>query len=134
MKKREGKLTIARALDSENVRFRSLASIKRRREKVKLQSEVSTPSVKQIRDVIIPDTIVVSELANRMSEKTADVVRELMKNGIMATATQVIDADTAELITNEFGHKVKRVSDSDIELDLVNNKKLLKILFQDLQL
>ena len=123
-KKREGKLTIARALDSENVRFRSLASIKRRREKVKLQSEVSTPSVKQIRDVIIPDTIVVSELANRMSEKTADVVRELMKNGIMATATQVIDADTAELITNEFGHKVKRVSDSDIELDLVNNNKI----------
>ena len=122
-KKREGKLTIARALDSENVRFRSLASIKRRREKVKLQSEVSTPSVKQIRDVIIPDTIVVSELANRMSEKTADVVRELMKNGIMATAAQVIDADTAELITNEFGHKVKRVSDSDIELDLVNNNK-----------
>lgn len=122
-KKREGKLTIARALDSENVRFRSLASIKRRREKVKLQSEVSTPSVKQIRDVVIPDTIVVSELANRMSEKTADVVRELMKNGIMATATQVIDADTAELITNEFGHKVKRVSDSDIELDLVNDNK-----------
>ena len=123
-KKREGKLTIARALDSENVRFRSLASIKRRREKVKLQSEDSSPSIKQIRDVIIPDTIVVSELANRMSEKTADVVRELMKNGIMATATQVIDADTAELITNEFGHKVKRVSESDIELDLVNNKEI----------
>ena len=122
-KKREGKLTIARALDSENVRFRSLASIKRRREKVKLQSEVSTPLIKQIRDVTIPDTIVVSELANRMSEKTADVVRELMKNGIMATATQVIDADTAELITNEFGHKVKRVSESDIELNLVNNNK-----------
>ena len=121
-KKREGKLTIARALDSENVRFRSLASIKRRREKVKLQSEVSAPSTKQVRDVIIPDTIVVSELANRMSEKTADVVRELMKNGIMATAAQVIDADTAELITNEFGHKVKRVSDSDIELNLVNNE------------
>ena len=121
-KKREGKLTIARALDSENVRFRSLASIKRRREKVKLQSEVSTPSVKQVRDVVIPDTILVSELANRMSEKTADVVRELMKNGIMATAAQVIDADTAELITNEFGHKVKRVSEADIELDLVNNE------------
>ena len=125
-KKREGKLTIARALDSENVRFRSLASIKRRREKVKLQSEDITPSVKQIRDVTIPDTIVVSELANRMSEKTADVVRELMKNGIMATAAQVIDADTAELITNEFGHKVKRVSESDVELDLVNNKEKSK--------
>jgi len=125
-KKREGKLTIARALDSENVRFRSLASIKRRREKAKLQSEVSTPSAKQIREVIIPDTIVVSELANRMSEKTADVVRELMKNGIMATAAQVIDADTAELITNEFGHKVKRVSESDIELSLVDNKVISK--------
>ena len=125
-KKREGKLTIARALDSENVRFRSLASIKRRREKVKLQSEVSTPSIKQIRDVVIPDTILVSELANRMSEKTADVVRELMKNGVMATAAQVIDADTAELITNEFGHKVKRVSDADIELDLVNNQEISK--------
>ena len=121
-RKRESKLTIARALDSENVRFRSLASIKRRREKAKLQSEDSIPSVKQIREVVIPDTIVVSELANRMSEKTADVVRELMKNGIMATAAQVIDADTAELITNEFGHKVKRVSESDIELSLVDNK------------
>ena len=115
--KRQGKLTIARALDSENVRFRSLASIKRRKKKVKLQLE-SKPVVKQIRDVVIPDTIVVSELANRMSEKTADVVRELMKNGIMATAAQVIDADTAELITTEFGHKVKRVSESDIELDI----------------
>ena len=57
-----------------------------------------------------------------MSEKTADVVRELMKNGVMATAAQVIDADTAELITNEFGHKVKRISESDIELSLVDNK------------
>ena len=121
--KRQGKLTIARALDSENVRFRSLASIKRRREKVKLQSEISSPAIKQIRDVIIPDTIMVSELANRMSEKTADVVRELMKNGIMATAAQFIDADTAELITTEFGHKVKRVSESDIELDLVSSDK-----------
>ena len=129
-KKREGKLTIARALDSENVRFRSLASIKRRREKVKLQSEISAPSAKQVRDVIIPDTIVVSELANRMSEKTADVVRELMKNGIMATAAQVIDADTAELITNEFGHKVKRVSDSDIELDLMNDNQASENLVQ----
>ena len=124
MKKREGKLTIARALDSENVRFRSLHQLNVEEKKVKLQSDVSTSTIKQIRDVIIPDTIVVSELANRMSEKTADVVRELMKNGIMATAAQVIDADTAELITNEFGHKVKRVSESDIELDLVNDKKV----------
>ena len=119
--KRQGKLTIARALDNDNVRVRSLASIKRRREKVRMQAE-SIPVTKQIREVIIPDTIVVSELANRMTEKTADVVRELMKNGIMATATQVIDADTAELITSEFGHKVKRVSEADVELEIGKNK------------
>ena len=120
--KRQSKLTIARALDSENIRVRSLASIKRRREKARMQQSDTTTSVKQIREVTIPDTISVAELANRMSEKTADVVRELLKNGIMATATQVIDADTAELITTEFGHKVKRVSESDIEIDISKNK------------
>ena len=87
-----------------------------------MQQSDTTTSVKQIREVTIPDTISVGELANRMSEKTADVVRELLKNGIMATATQVIDADTAELITTEFGHKVKRVSESDIEIDISKNK------------
>ena len=115
--KRQGKMTIARALDSDNVRVRSLASIKRRREKARMQAD-QTPAVKQFREVTIPDTITVSELANRMTEKTADVVRELMKNGIMATATEVIDAETAELITTEFGHKPKRISESDVELDL----------------
>ncbi len=116
--KRQGKMTIARALDSDNVRVRSLASIKRRREKARLQAD-QTPAVKQFREVTIPDTITVSELANRMTEKTADVVRELMKNGIMATATEVIDSETAELITTEFGHKPKRISESDVELDLI---------------
>jgi len=115
--KRQGKMTIARALHSDNVRVRSLASIKRRREKARMQAD-QTPAVKQFREVTIPDTITVSELANRMTEKTADVVRELMKNGIMATATEVIDAETAELITTEFGHKPKRISESDVELDL----------------
>ncbi len=116
--KRQGKMTIARALDSDNVRVRSLASIKRRREKARMQAD-KTPAVKQFREVTIPDTITVSELANRMTEKTADVVRELMKNGIMATATEVIDSETAELITTEFGHKPKRISESDVELDLI---------------
>ena len=116
--KRQGKMTIARALDSDNVRVRSLASIKRRREKARMQAD-QTPAVKQFREVTIPDTITVSELANRMTEKTADVVRELMKNGIMATATEVIDSETAELITTEFGHKPKRISESDVELDLI---------------
>ena len=94
--------------------------LKEEREKAKLQADPKEV-VKQVREVTIPDTIMVSELANRMTEKTADVVRELMKNGIMATATQVIDADTAELITSEFGHKVKRVSDSDVELELIKD-------------
>ena len=116
--KRQGKMTIARALDSDNVRVRSLASIKRRREKARMQAD-QTPAVKQFREVTIPDKISVSELANRMTEKTADVVRELMKNGIMATATEVIDSETAELITTEFGHKPKRISESDVELDLI---------------
>ena len=116
--KRQGKMTIARALDSENVRVRSLASIKRRREKARMQAE-QTPATKQFREVTIPDTITVSELANRMTEKTADVVRELMKNGIMATAAEVIDSEVAELITTEFGHKPKRISESDVELDLI---------------
>ncbi|MDC3141732.1 translation initiation factor IF-2 [Alphaproteobacteria bacterium] len=116
--KRQGKMTIARALDSDNVRVRSLASIKRRREKARMQAD-QTPAVKQFREVTIPDTITVSELANRMTEKTADVVRELMKNGIMATATEVIDSETAELITTEFGHKPKRISESDVEIDLI---------------
>ena len=77
----------------------------------------NNPAVKQFREVIIPDRITVSELANRMTERTADVIKELMKNGVMATANEVIDTETAELITTEFGHKVKRVSESDIELD-----------------
>jgi translation initiation factor IF-2 len=120
--KRQGKLTIARALDSDNVRVRSLASIKRRREKARMQAD-NTPAVKQFREVIIPDRITVSELANRMTERTADVIKELMKNGIMAKENEVIDTETAELITTEFGHKVKRVSESDIELSLISLAK-----------
>ena len=73
------------------------------------------PQVKQVRDVVIPDTITVQELANRMAERAADIVKELMKQGIMATVTQTIDAETAELVTMEFGHRVQRVSESDIE-------------------
>ena len=120
--KRQGKLTIARALDSDNVRVRSLASIKRRREKARMQAD-NSPAVKQFREVIIPDRITVSELANRMTERTADVMKELMKNGIMAKENEVIDTETAELITTEFGHKVKRVSESDIELGLISLAK-----------
>ena len=79
------------------------------------------PQVKQVRDVVVPDNITVGELANRMAERTADVVKELMKLGIMATATQTIDGETAELVTGEFGHRVQRVSESDIEIGLSGN-------------
>ena len=113
-RRQSGKMTISQALsDGEGGRQRSLASVRRQREKARMREE--TPAVKQVRDVIIPDTITVQELANRMAERAADVVKELMKLGIMATVTQNIDAETAELVTIEFGHKVSRVSDSDIE-------------------
>ena len=118
LSRRQGKLTISEALSgSEGGRQRSLASVRRQREKARLREETQT-QIKQVRDVIIPDSITVSELANRMAERSADVVKELMKQGIMVTATQTIDAETAELVTIEFGHKALRVSESDIEIGL----------------
>ena len=87
-------------------------------EKKARMREETQPQIKQVRDVTIPDSITVSELANRMAERSADVVKELMKQGIMVTATQTIDAETAELVTIEFGHKALRVSESDIEIGL----------------
>ena len=116
--RRQSKLTISEALSgAEGGRQRSLASVRRQREKARMREEAQ-PQVKQVRDVIIPDSITVSELANRMAERAADVVKELMKQDIMVTATQTIDAETAELVTIEFGHKALRVSESDIEIGL----------------
>ena len=112
-RRKTGKMTISQALSDGDGRQRSLASVRRQREKARMQE--NTPQTKQVRDVIIPDMITVQELANRMAERSADVVKELMKLGIMATATQTIDAETAELVTIEFGHKVQRVSESDVE-------------------
>ena len=118
LSRRQGKLTISEALSgSEGGRQRSLASVRRQREKARMREETQ-PQIKQVRDVTIPDSITVSELANRMAERSADVVKELMKQGIMVTATQTIDAETAELVTIEFGHKALRVSESDIEIGL----------------
>ncbi|MGB0817872.1 MAG: translation initiation factor IF-2 [Candidatus Puniceispirillaceae bacterium] len=112
-RRRTGKITISQALSEGDSRQRSLASVRRQREKARMRED--QPQVKQVRDVVIPDTITVQELANRMAERAADIVKELMKQGIMATVTQTIDAETAELVTMEFGHKVQRVSESDIE-------------------
>jgi len=113
--RRRGKLTISQAT-GEDGRQRSLAAMRRRQEREKRKMSGSNePREKIIREVKIPEAIVVSELANRMAERVAVVVKSLMQSGIMATQNQTIDADTAELIVEEFGHKSVRVSDADVE-------------------
>lgn len=117
-RRRSGKLTVHQALRSdEDKPGRSLASMRRLREKRKLAG-TEQPQQKVIREVIIPEVITVQELANRLAERGADVIKALMNMGVMATITQSIDGDTAELIATEFGHQIKRVSESDIEIGL----------------
>ena len=114
--RRSGKLTLSQATGGEGGRQKSLASMKRKQERARQKAMGgSVEREKVIRDVQLPEAIVVSELANRMAERVADVVKELMKMGMMVTQNQTIDADTAELIIEEFGHKVVRVSDADVE-------------------
>ncbi|SLN32883.1 translation initiation factor IF-2 [Roseisalinus antarcticus] len=124
--RRSGKLTLNQALrGGEGGRQKSMAAMKRKQERAR-QKAMGGPVEREkvVRDVQLPEAIVVSELANRMAERVADVVKALMQAGIMATQTQTIDADTAELIIEEFGHKVVRVSDSDVEqvIDAVDDK------------
>ncbi|HEU5047953.1 MAG TPA: translation initiation factor IF-2 [Rickettsiales bacterium] len=112
-----GKITVTQALSMSDERVRSLASLRRQREKAK-RSEHGNSSANQekvFREVVIPEIITVQELANRMAERAVDVVKALMKMGTMVTVNQNIDADTAELIVSEFGHKMKRVSEGDVE-------------------
>ncbi len=113
-----GKLTVTRALSGEDdSRARSLAALRRAREKEKRHHQDSGPAAKQVRDVVVPEAITVQELANRMAERGADLVKALFKMGMPVTMTQTIDQDTAELLVTEFGHNIKRVSDSDIDID-----------------
>ncbi len=116
--RRGGKLTVNRALGGDDgARARSLAALKRAREKEhRRHSGPREPQIKQIRDVQVPESITVQELANRMAEKGADLVKTLFKMGSPVTMTQTIDQDTAELLVTEFGHNIVRVSDSDIDL------------------
>lgn len=113
------KLTVTKALDFQEERMRSLASIKRQREKVKRAELGSGGTEKVVREVTIPEIITVQDLANRMAERANDVIRILMKMGTMATLSQSIDADTAELVVMELGHKPKRVTEADVENVLV---------------
>ncbi|WP_371155762.1 translation initiation factor IF-2 [Jannaschia sp. 2305UL9-9] len=122
--RRGGKLTVNQALRGGGEgRHRSLASMRRKQERQK-RGGGTVQQEKVMREVKLPETIVVSELANRMSERVAAVVKALMQNGMMVTQNQVLDADTAELIIEEFGHTVVRVSDSDVEqvIDVVEDK------------
>ena len=119
-RRRAGKLTVTRVLNQDGEeRVRSLASVKRAREREKQRAQLAAlEPTKIVREVVVPETITVQELANRMAERGADVIKALMRMGVMATINQVIDADTAELVVSEFGHKLKRVSEADIELGL----------------
>jgi len=112
--KQRGRLTVTTALDVDDVRERSIASFRRRTQRLK--GHISNePKEKLVREVIIPEAITIQELANRMSERAVDVIRLLMKQGAMHKITDVIDADTAQLIAEEMGHTVKRVAASDVE-------------------
>ncbi|NNJ69609.1 MAG: translation initiation factor IF-2 [Boseongicola sp.] len=125
--RRGGKLTLNQALTGgEGGRQKSMAAMKRKQERARQKAMGgNVEREKVMRTVQLPEAITVGELANRMSERVADVVKSLMTSGIMATQNQTIDADTAELIIEEFGHKVQRVSDSDVEqvIEMVEDKE-----------
>ncbi|MFZ5748851.1 MAG: translation initiation factor IF-2 [Pseudomonadota bacterium] len=121
-RRQSGKLTVNRALGGDDgARARSLAALKRAREKEKRAmygGGSREPQAKQVRDVQVPEAITVQELANRMAEKGADLVKALFKMGMPVTLTQTIDQDTAELLVTEFGHNIVRVSESDVDLQM----------------
>ena len=119
--RREGRIDVAAAMDGEDERSRSMASVRRARERERRQQELQRLRAGQervVRDVVIPETISVQELANRMAARGGEVVKALFRMGVMATLTQSIDADTAELVAQEFGHRVKRVAEDDVEIGL----------------
>jgi translation initiation factor IF-2 len=124
-RRQSGKLTVNRALAGDDAaRARSLAALKRAREKERrsqMGGGMREQREKQVREVVVPEAITVQELANRMAEKGADLVKSLFNMGSMVTVNQTIDQDTAELLVEEFGHKIKRVSDADVEINSVED-------------
>jgi translation initiation factor IF-2 len=125
-RRRTGKINVTRALaDDEGERVRSLASVRRARERERQRlHQDEQEQLKVVREVVVPETITVQELANRMAERGADVIKALMRMGVMATINQTIDADTAELIVSEFGHRLRRVSEADVEMGLRGEEDL----------
>src|SRR5215207_410892 len=117
-RRHSGELTVTRALSGEDdSRARSLAALRRAREKEKRAHQQSGPAAKQYRDVDVPEAITVQELAKRMGERGADLVKSLFKMGTPVTITETIDQDTAELLIEEFGHRINRVSEADVDID-----------------
>jgi translation initiation factor IF-2 len=112
--KQRGRLTVINALNADEVRERSVASFRRRTQRLKGAAS-NEPKEKLVREVTIPEAITIQDLANRMSERAVDVIRLLMKQGQMATINDTIDADTAQLIAEEMGHSVRRVAEADVE-------------------
>ena len=120
-RRRAGKLTINQALEDDDGWQHSLAAARRRREKqlrAQRAAQSSQPPKKVVREVVVPETIELQELANRMAVRSVDVIKSLMKMGVIVSGPQIIDADTAELVVEEFGHKIKRVSAADVEIGL----------------
>ncbi|HVY14593.1 MAG TPA: translation initiation factor IF-2 [Rhodopila sp.] len=120
-RRRAGRIDVQAAIEGEDEKVRSLASVRRQRERERRQAELDrlrSDQVKVVRDVVLPEQITVQELANRMATRAPEVIKTLMRLGVMATITQSLDADTAELVVQEFGHRVRRVSESDVELGL----------------
>jgi translation initiation factor IF-2 len=119
--RRSGRIDVQAAIEGEDEKVRSLASVRRQRERERRQAELDrlrSDQVKVVRDVVLPEQITVQELANRMAARAPEVIKALMKLGVMATITQSLDADTAELVVQEFGHRARRVSESDVEIGL----------------
>ncbi len=120
-RRRPGRIDVIAAIEGDDDKSRSLASVRRQRERERRQAELEmlrSDQVKVVRDVVLPDAITVQELANRMAARIPDVIKALMRMGVMATVTQVLDSDTAELVVQEFGHRARRVSESDVELGI----------------
>lgn len=120
-RRRANRMTVSEALTDADERQRSLAAMRRqaeRRKRQQMEDEGQEPPGKIVREVVVPESITVQELANRMAERSVDVVKTLMGMGVMATVNQAIDPDTAELVVAEFGHKIRRVSAADVEIGL----------------
>ena len=131
--RRAGRIDVQAAIEGEDEKTRSLASVRRQRDRERRQHALEllrADGVKVVRDVILPDTITVQELASRMAARAPEVIKALMKMGVMATITQSLDADTAELVVQEFGHRARRVSESDVELGIEGEVDVEDDMFQ----